>query len=257
MVARIHHFFLKRAFLITANFVGVLAIVLLPCLLSAETSRRVYFKGSDAELDVYFIKGSTPGPTVLLLGGIQGDEPGGYLAADLYADIALKKGNMIVVPRANFVSIVSNQRGHVGDMNRKFAGRLNPSDRDTAVVGMIKELMQQSDFFLNLHDGSGYYSPAWESSLRNPMRFGQSIIADMEALTLPGGTVLDMGGIVRRVLDRVNSQITNPEHMFQFNNHRNRRRRLSSQGTEAVRDISCIDEDWDTGIRHRDFQEYI
>ncbi len=51
---------------------------------------------------MYTIKGSEPGPTLLLMGGIQGDEPGGYLAADLYPDLSLKKETMIVVPRANF-----------------------------------------------------------------------------------------------------------------------------------------------------------
>ncbi len=220
MITWIRVLFGKRSLLAAASLVALCAAVLFPCVLNAETSRRVYFKGSDAELDVYFIKGSGPGPTLLLLGGIQGDEPGSYLAADLYADIALKNGNMIVVPRANFLSIVGNQRGVVGDMNRKFNGRLSPSDRDTAVVGMIKELMQESDFFLNLHDGSGFYSSIWESPSRNPMRFGQSIIADTAEHTLPDGTVLDMGGIVRRVLARVNAQIASPEHLFQFNNHR-------------------------------------
>ena len=151
--------------------------------LQAKNTSRVYFKGTDAELEVHFINGEVSGSTLLLLGGIQGDEPGGYLAADLYADISLKKGNIIVVPRANFPSIVGNSRGVAGDMNRKFAGRIMASDRDAAVVGVIKELMNESDFFLNLHDGSGFFSPVWESTLRNPMRFGQSIIADAEEHT--------------------------------------------------------------------------
>ena len=49
-------------------------------------------------------------------------------------DVALKKGNMIIVPRANFYSIVTNQRGVRGDMNRKFAGARVESDRDIRVV---------------------------------------------------------------------------------------------------------------------------
>ena len=57
------------------------------------------------------------------------------------------------------------------------------SDRDAAIIGVIKELMNESDFFLNLHDGSGFFSPVWESTMRNPMRFGQSIIADAEEHT--------------------------------------------------------------------------
>ena len=55
----------------------------------------------------------------MLIGGIQGNEPGGFLSADLYADMSLEKGNLIVVPRANFYSILLNKRGPHGDMNRK------------------------------------------------------------------------------------------------------------------------------------------
>jgi Carboxypeptidase controlling helical cell shape catalytic len=192
-----------------------------PCAVLADTTHKVYFKGTDSELDVYIIRGRLPGPTLLLMGGIQGDEPGGYLAADLYADISLKNGSLIVVPRANFLSVVENSRGVQGDMNRKFAD-LHPkrSDRDFLVVKIIKDLMKQSDFFLNLHDGSGFYLPKWESPERNPMRFGQSIIADAEKYVRPDGRVIPMGSIVNRVLEKVNPQISTVEHLFQFNNHR-------------------------------------
>lgn len=204
----------------------MLAVMVLPMFVAlprsapADTNHKVYFKGTDSELDVYFIHGRLPGPTLLLLGGIQGDEPGGYLAADLYADITLRKGNLIVVPRANFLSIVANRRGVQGDMNRKFAGSSKGRDRDLAIVGIIKGLMKQSDFFLNLHDGSGFYFPKWESPMCNPMRFGQSIIIDAEDFTRVDGTVFEMGDMVRRVLAKVNAQISDPEHLFRLNNHR-------------------------------------
>jgi len=185
----------------------------------AETVHQVYLKGTDSQLDVYFIKGRLPGPTLMIVGGIQGDEPGGYLAADLYADIALKHGNMIVVPRANFSSILNNSRGLQGDMNRKFAGRVADPDRDAKVVEVLKDLMRQSDYFLNLHDGSGYYHPTWESPLRNPMRYGQSIISDAESYTRSDGKVIELGNAARRVAERVNTQIEDTGHSFRFNNH--------------------------------------
>jgi len=203
-----------------------LAILLLssvlPCSLQAETTHRVYFKSTDSELDVYHIRGRLPGPTLLLVGGIQGNEPGGYLAADLYADISLKKGNMIVVPRANFLSIVKNSRGVRGDMNRKFAGRPGKPDQDWRVVDIIKRLMKKTDFFLNLHDGSGFYYPTWESPTRNPMRFGQSIIADAEVYARRDGKVLELGRMAQRVAAKVNPQIADESHSFRFNNHNTR-----------------------------------
>jgi hypothetical protein len=204
---------------------SILVAILLfiaPAFCAAETTHEVHFKGTESELDVYFIRGKEAGPTVLLVGGIQGNEPGGYLAADLYADISLKRGNMIVVPRANFMSIVKNSRGVRGDMNRKFAANGEQHDGDVRVVDVIKRLMEQSDFFINLHDGSGFFAPKWESPLRNPMRYGQSVIADSEELTRPDGKVLQLGLLVSRVLDKVNPQIGDSGHIFRFNNHRTR-----------------------------------
>jgi len=132
----------------------------------------------------------------------------------------LRKGNLIVVPRANFFSIVENSRGALGDMNRKFAENYKNTDRDLAVIAIIKELMKKSDFFLNLHDGSGFYADQWESPMRNPTRFGQSIIADTDRFTRSDGKVIPMGNMVQRVLEKVNQQISSPDHIFRFNNHR-------------------------------------
>ena len=51
----------------------VLFLLILPAFSVAETSHQVYFKGTDSELDVFHIKGREPGPTLLLVGGIQGN----------------------------------------------------------------------------------------------------------------------------------------------------------------------------------------
>ncbi len=86
-----------------------------------STTKEVFFKGTNHELEVYRIYGRQDGPTLLLVGGIQGDEPGGFLSADSYTDIKLEKGNMIVVPRMNFYSIMLYSREIKGvDMNRLF-----------------------------------------------------------------------------------------------------------------------------------------
>ena len=99
----------------------------------AYNQHQVFFQNTDYELNVYRIVGEQPGKTMLIIGGMQGDEPGGYLAADLYVEMTLRKGNLIVVPRANFCSILLNVRGVNGDMNRKFA-QVSPDDRDLMII---------------------------------------------------------------------------------------------------------------------------
>lgn len=185
-----------------------------------KTVHDVYFKDTDYELNVYKIYGAEKGKTLVIIGGIQGDEPGGYLSADLYADMALRKGNLIVVPRANFLSIIEHKRAINWDMNRRFAVNSREYFEDK-IVEILKGLMAQSDFFLNLHEGSGFFRETRESDMKNPMRFGQSIIADTDIYySKEKGTDIHLGDMARKIADRVNEKLDNQEYHFRFNNHR-------------------------------------
>ncbi|MBW1839651.1 MAG: hypothetical protein JRI49_06910, partial [Deltaproteobacteria bacterium] len=69
-------------------------LLLVPDFSFSSTQQLTYFQGTESELNVYKIHGVEKGKTMLIIGGIQGNEPGGYLAADLYVDMSLKKGNL-------------------------------------------------------------------------------------------------------------------------------------------------------------------
>ncbi len=199
----------------------LLLTVLLPQGARADREHIVHFPNTAYELNVYKIHGKRPGKTLMLIGGIQGNEPGGFLSADLYADMRLEKGNLIVVPRANFYSIILNRRGVNGDMNRKFAKEDEPDTMEDRIVRILKELISESDYLLNLHDGSGYYHPTYINKWRNPTRFGQSIIADCETYQVPGtDRVIRLGEMAREVTAAVNPQIANELHRFHFMNTR-------------------------------------
>jgi hypothetical protein len=185
-----------------------------------KNTYETFFSGTDYELNVYRIKGKLPGKTILIIGGIQGDEPGGFLSADLYADMKLAQGNLIVVPRANFYSIVMNRRQINEDMNRKFT---DPSKRnyEAQVVDILKQLIEESDCLLNLHDGSGFYCDTWQNEMRNPMRYGQSIIVDCESYKNPRTQkILKLGTMARHVINETNRHIERPDFYFHYNNHR-------------------------------------
>jgi hypothetical protein len=198
-----------------------LFILIFPMETQAKRENLVYFPNTAYELNVYKIYGKKPGKTLMLIGGIQGNEPGGFLSADLYADMSLMKGNLIVVPRANFYSILLNHRGPHGDMNRKFAANPKKMSMDDKIVSILKQLIAESDYLLNLHDGSGYYYPRYISRWRNPNQFGQSIIADCENYRIPGrDEVLRLGEMARKITVEINGEITNDLHKFRFNNTR-------------------------------------
>jgi len=111
---------------------------------------HIYFANTPNELNVYKIYGRFDGNTVMILGGIQGDEPGAFMSADLYPNLMLETGNLIVIPRANFHSIITNLRGVNGDMNRKFTSD-EATDIEGQIVEIIKELIAECDLFLNLN----------------------------------------------------------------------------------------------------------
>ena len=208
----------KRCFAFSLSVIS-LFFLFFPALGFSKKNHFTYFPNTAYELNVYRIYGKHPGNTLMLIGGIQGNEPGGFLSADLYADMSLEKGNLIVVPRANFYSIILNQRGPHGDMNRKFTHEDNEISMEDKIVTILKKLISESDYLLNLHDGSGYYHPTYINKWRNPKRFGQSIIADCEEFPIPGtDQVIPLGKIAQRVIEKVNPHINNDLYKFRFMN---------------------------------------
>ena len=202
----------------------ILAIIMSVGLLSSSDDNKrfehkVYFEKTDHELNVFKIHGRKSGPTLMIMGGIHGDEPGGYISADMYADVRLKKGNIIVVPRANFLSIVKNKRQINDDENRRF-DKSKPEMYEDEVVTVLKGLIDESDFLLNLHEGSGFYSPVYIDDMHNPNRFGQSIIADTDVYHSPKCDCdLRLQDMAEKVIDAVNDNIEDSEYRFTFSNH--------------------------------------
>ncbi len=168
------------------------------------------------------LDGEAPGPTLLVIGGIQGDEPGGFHAASLLVtDYHIERGHLWVVPNLNFPSILARSRGVHGDMNRKFAD-IRPDDPEYAAVQKIKRIIldPQVDMVLNLHDGSGFYRPQHIDRQHNPRRWGQSVIIDQAEL--PGVAHGNLAGLAARVRAHVNAREPRPEYHFHVRNTRTR-----------------------------------
>jgi hypothetical protein len=155
----------------------------------------------------------------MVLAAIHGDETAPHLAADHFADMALKKGNLILIPRANLPSIMANKRLINHDMNRRFATTRAVTYEDE-VVSVIKKYMHQSDIFLNLHEGGGFYRHTWEGPNHNPLKYGQCLIADADSLFIPEkDKVIRLKEIAEAVIHEINKHITVEEHLYRFNNH--------------------------------------
>jgi len=170
-------------------------------------------------IDFDFIKkGQQDDNTLLIIGGIQGDEPGAFMAASIVTThYKIKKGSVWVVPNLNFYSILKRSRGPYGDMNRKFA-YISPTDPDYNAVQRIKEYITSPEVkvVLNLHDGSGFYRKEYKDWNFSPNRWGQSSIIDQSHLGVRSYGNLEE--ISKRVCEYVNKNLLRQRDFYHTKN---------------------------------------
>ena len=163
-------------------------------------------------------KGQDNNNTLLVIGGIQGDEPGGFISASLLAThYEITKGSVWIVPNLNFYSIIKRSRGPYGDMNRKFA-HLSKNDPEYDTVQRIKAYIKDErvKLVVNLHDGSGFFRPTYEDKLHSPSRWGQCSIIDQKNIDIPAYG--DLEKISSQVVSYVNSNLLDQEHKYHVHN---------------------------------------
>lgn len=164
-------------------------------------------------------KGVDDNNTLLVVGGIQGDEPGGFLSASLLAThYEITKGSLWIVPNLNFYSILKRSRGTYGDMNRKFAD-LSYKDPEYNIVQRIKSYIKDDKvkMVVNLHDGSGFYRPKHIDDMHSPYRWGQCSIIDQSNIKTEYG---DLEKIASDVVEYVNKYLMKEEHRYHLHNTR-------------------------------------
>lgn len=107
----------------------------------------------------YIYESVIEGPTVMVVGGIHGNEPAGSLAASKFMEIPVLRGKLIVIPRANNVALDANERTlpEIEDLNRAYPGKSDgtPAERLTYdIVQLMKKY--QVAMVLDLHEGYAF-----------------------------------------------------------------------------------------------------
>lgn len=203
--------FLRKPIHFITFFLSLSVILFVPHALAGSWEHS-FFSGTQYPLKVVYLEGELPGPTIMVQGGIQGDETAGFVTAQLLSRAKVTRGNVIVLPRANVPSINLRKRQINVDMNRRFDQNYNRFYEDR-VARVIRFLLARSDAFIHLHEGSGFYNPTYIDNLRNPKRYGQSIIVD----TLVYDKI-DLADTVNSVLDELNQAINSRDYQFKLFN---------------------------------------
>src|SRR5690606_17731365 len=119
---------------------------------------RTLRAGTPEETEVYIVRASEPGPTVMIVGGMHGDETSGYLAAGEIKDWVIDRGTLVVLPRANADAIARGRRTSTGgvDLNRQFpVGKEPTTELAREIWAVVEEFPPAA--LLDLHEGWGIY----------------------------------------------------------------------------------------------------
>ena len=157
--------------------------------------------------------------TLLVIGGIHGNEPGAYFAASILAShYQVTSKNLWIVPNLNKASIMANRRGIHGDMNRKFSSIKN-NDKDAKIIQEIKKviLSPQVSLILNLHDGHGFYRKKYQGSIFNPTAWGQTCVIDQCKLK-EEQEFGNLNNIASTVKTNINKKLIEKHHGFNVKN---------------------------------------
>ncbi|MCK4873194.1 MAG: succinylglutamate desuccinylase/aspartoacylase family protein, partial [Phycisphaerales bacterium] len=157
----------------------VLLMLLLASASLAHTTTGLLAEGTEWENPYFIIDSGEPGPTLLVTGGIHGNEPAGYRAAEQVRYWPIARGRLIVIPRVNTPGLTANTRWlpayaddeSLRDANRNFPKLGEPDEAVTipcdALWRFVKE--QQPDWVVDLHEGCDFHTS-------NPESVGSSLI---------------------------------------------------------------------------------
>jgi predicted deacylase len=183
---------------------------ILPILLASiglgATPTGVIAKGTPAETPWYVIDSGKPGPVIFISGGVHGDEPAGAAAAGGILEWPITQGKIILLPRANVVSLAAHKRNipglstNLSNLNRDFPrAHTNEPPRGelaTAIWEVVQA--QKPDWLLDLHEG-------FDFNIANSKSVGSSVIAH---------PAKEGRKIAQLMLDAVNPTIPDAQHKF-------------------------------------------
>lgn len=163
---------------------------------SPEVTQLTLAEGSKYAAELYIIDSGVPGPVVMIVGGVHGNEPAGFTAARKYIDCNITRGTLLVLPKANKPAAQLDVRAIASDfdLNRSFP-RSSVDQPDNALARAIWNVVKTYDvgWLMDMHEGYDYFNNKSTSSV------GQSLIYYPDSSIRP---------IASRIVKKLNSGIS-------------------------------------------------
>lgn len=175
-----------------------LILAILPSVIWCDSNNYSFQIMEDSELNttVYINASQKEGRTLLVIGGVHGDEPAGIKVGEKLSKQTPSNGTLIVIPKANAVSCANNNRTeyYMEDLNRSFMGSENDSNTQKLAWEIVKLINKYKPaLIIDLHESRGKYSESCNF-------IGQSIILSDTQNTEPIEIAFE-------ILDKVNSEL--------------------------------------------------
>jgi hypothetical protein len=173
----------------------------------AGTSERMLLDGTASRTPAVITHSGVAGKTLMVLGGVHGNEPGGWMAAEEVAMWTPARGGLLVIPRANAQAIPDfvRTRDDLGDLNRLYPGSAESPylmERMAAeIVALAKEF--QADLVLDMHESWAFFA---ERSQNGTAFLGQTVTTGIGPLNPALG---------KAVVDLVNAQVSGRDTLFE------------------------------------------
>jgi hypothetical protein len=117
--------------------------------------------GTPQETPLYVFGTGRLGPIVVALGGVHGNEPGGWLAAErIVEDVRPQTGALLVIPRANrqATNLFARTTDELGDLNRLYPGRRDGLPMERMALEIIDTLRAfHADLVIDMHESWSFY----------------------------------------------------------------------------------------------------
>ena len=156
--------------------------------------------GTSQETKLYVFGTGRLGPIVMALGGVHGNEPGGWLAGERLVDrVRPQTGALLVVPRANrqATTLFARTTDELGDLNRLYPGKLGGLPMEQMALELVEAMRAyRVNLVIDMHESWSFYRDRTDTNTGTAW-LGQT-------MTSPGEPGL---AIARHLVDAQNSRM--------------------------------------------------
>ncbi|MFP6667384.1 MAG: succinylglutamate desuccinylase/aspartoacylase family protein [Pirellulales bacterium] len=208
--------FPRRKFLLSVTSLVAFSFIVGPPVKSDAACKLHHSSASIAagtvwETTYYMVETGKPGPTVMIVGGIHGNEPAGACAAEQIRHWTISRGRLVVLPCANRPGRAANLRYlpdrpvEERDLNRNFPTPQTKTTRGVLAQAIWKLTHKvQPDWVLDLHEGYEF-NVSHQPPKGKKKSVGSSLIYQRNEKNQP---------LIEQMLKTVNATITDENRRF-------------------------------------------